>query len=357
MSRAWSVVLDDAGSHTEEKAVPFVWHPGRAKTARPGDAGIPGSDPAVLVEQLFDGDDLRRDRVVLAYDEGRRCTTHANHHLAQVMTRAANDWTIEEWLPHDDRLYGLVLVSTALVDEAVAEVRRAGECERMVGVQLGGAGLGRPFGHPAYRPIFAAAADMGLPIVLEAWADATGDAMASPVIGGYPSTYAEYRSYSWHSHSAHTSSLVIGGVFNDFEELKVLLIGGGATWFPGHMWRLDYWYKKNARREAQWLRKLPSEYCIDHFRLATYDLETPSPELLSKALKGVPTVEEMFLYTSCYPNIDSDDPQVTATRLPASWHRGVFVDNPIDFFRWPSARETASGRAAETDSLRSGSGH
>jgi predicted TIM-barrel fold metal-dependent hydrolase len=183
---------------------------------------------------------------------------------------------------------------------------------------------------------------MGLPIVLEAWADATGDGMNSPVIGGYPTTYAEYRSFSWHSHMAHTSSLVIGGVFNRFPDLRVLLIGGGATWLPGHMWRLDYWYKKNARREAQWLTKLPSEYCIDHIRLGTYEIETPRPELLAKALRGVAGIERMLLYASCYPNIDADDPGEAATRLPDSWQRRVFADNPIDFFRWPSGSKTVT---------------
>ena len=53
----------------------------------------------------------------------------------------------------------------------MAEIRRAGAHERMVGIALGANGLGLPFGHPAYHPIYEAASEMKLPILIQVGLD------------------------------------------------------------------------------------------------------------------------------------------------------------------------------------------
>src|SRR5262249_19034182 len=148
---------------------------------------------------------------------------------ALAVGNAMNRWTEEEWLAADDRIFGLVIAVCSLPEEAAAEIRRSGENPPMVGVLLSSAGLGAPLGHPADRPIYEAAADVGLPIVLQAGVDATEYAVPTPVGGGLPATTVEYRAFSWHAQAAHVSSLIMQGVFDQFPQLEVLLLGAGAV--------------------------------------------------------------------------------------------------------------------------------
>jgi predicted TIM-barrel fold metal-dependent hydrolase len=294
--------------------------------------GQPGTDLDLLCRQVLDG---TRERAVLSYDDGLLATAFPNHHIARVIAQAANDWTANEWLARDRRLHGLILVCNAMPIEAAAEIRRAGTNDRFVGVAMGANALGRPFGHPVYHPIYEAATELDLPIIIQVGSDASSDQITPPVGGGLPATYGEYRALGFHSHWAHVSSLIIQGVFTRYPTLKVLLIGGGASWVSSFLWRLDFAYKTTDQL-APWLTHLPSDYFVAHFRVATYELEAaPTPDQLERALSTLPGIESILMYTSCYPNVDAKPPGAIAKRLPEAWHARVFAQNAREFFRWP----------------------
>jgi predicted TIM-barrel fold metal-dependent hydrolase len=272
---------------------------------------------------------------VLGYDDGLLVTAFANHYVARTIVAAANDWNAAEWLDRDPRLYGLILISNALPEEAAAEIRRSGQNPRMVGVAMGANALGRPFGHPIYHPIYAAAAAMGLPIVLQVGSETPGDLITPPVSGGMPATFGEYRAMSMHGHMTHVASLIMQGVFELFPTLKVLLVGGGCAWIPGYLWRLDYFYK-NDDQEVPWLRHLPSEYFMEHFYVSTYSIEEPrEASNLRKVLEAMPGFDRVLVYTSCYPNSDSKSHAETARLIANNWHEKVFHGNAMRLFRWP----------------------
>ena len=312
-------------------------------------AQSPNAD--ALVSELL-GEGSNRELAVLGYSDGLFSTVLPNYYVARAVAQAANDWTTAEWLPRDDRLHALIIVSTALPESAAAEIRRVGEKERFVGVALGGNALGLPFGHPVYHPIYEAAADLGLPVVLQAGpSDAFGDAAMSPVAGGNASTVAEFRALSWHSHMVHLSSMIIGGVFNTFPKLKLILVGGGMVWVTGQLLRLDYWFRM-VTYEARWLDRLPSEYFEDHIRLSTVGMEKPpQSELLEQVLSTIPGIERALVYGSGYPDSGWEEPNAVAARLPTAWHERVFFENALESFRWPArvtdpGFETARGVAA-----------
>lgn len=308
-------------------------------------SGPAGSSPELLVSQLLG--DGSRQRVVLGYDDGILATAHANHYLARLMARAANEWTIEHWLPYDERLHGMILVATVLPEEAAAEIRRVGENERMVAVALGANGLSRPFGHPVYHPIYEAASDLGLPIVIQVGSDGATDSLTKPVAGGLPATYAEAKALGAQPLMTHVASLIGQGVFDLFPDLKVMLVGGGAAWIPAYLWRFDYWFHVNGR-EAPWLRMLPSAYFHDHVLVSTYTLEAPPEDAqLEALLTTVPNIERALVYTSCYPNADAESPAQLARRLPGDWHESVFAGNAERFFRWPGAARAGERRAVD----------
>ena len=92
----------------------------------------------------------------------------------------------------DPRLLGTILVPTQVPDAAAAEIRRVGANDRMAAVLLTVCGLARPFGHPCYAPIFEAAHELDLPVVIRTGTNQTIDAHV-PAAGGVPSTFTESR--------------------------------------------------------------------------------------------------------------------------------------------------------------------
>lgn len=350
-SPAWREVLirpHDHGGPVAFKTSNLYRNPLGDKLAAAYPASGPAaSDRMLIAEHLLAGG--ARERVVLGYDEGLLATSFINYYVATVVCAAANDWTAEEWLARDRRLYGLILVTSALPTEAAAEIRRSGRNDRFVGVAIGANGLNRPFGHPIYHPIYEACHEMGLPLVIQVGSDSAADQVTPPVAGGLPATYGEYRALSSSSQMSHLVSMLIQGVFERYPGLKLMLVGGGAAWLPGWLWRLDYMYK-TGESEAPWMKRLPSEYFSRHVRVSTGSLEAPAdPARLAKALATFPGFDDLLVYTSCYPNEDCESPAAIAARLPDSWHPKVFRGNALDFFRWPasgSGATVASGGAA-----------
>lgn len=348
MSSGWRDFITRRGDLTGPLNVKSGWafeSPGgrKAAGAHP-EKGPPGSDYDLMLSQVLSGG--VRERVVLGYDDGLLATAYPIPHMARQIIRAANDWTLDQWLGRDDRLYGMVLIVSAMPDEAAAEIRRVGSHERMVAVAMGTNGLARPFGHPAYQPIYQAAAELGLPLVIQVGVDSASDLSVEPLAGGQPVTYAEYDTFGAHQLQSHATSLIMGGVLDLFPNLRVLLVGGGAAWVPGFLWRIDYHYKM-SRNEAPWLRGLPGEYFERHFRVATHSLESPpDPARLAQVLRAIPGVESVLTYASCYPNFDSEEPASIAARLPEPWHQRVFHDNAMGFFRWPGGARSAAREPA-----------
>ena len=136
----------------------------------------------------------------------------------------------------------------------------------------------------------------------------------------------------------HSMSMIMGGVFNRWPNLEVLLVGGGAAWLPTFLWRCDYQYQLMPGVEAPWMQSPPSSYFVKYFKVATYGLESPADVTALQAfLKVVPNIDRMLMYASCYPNADSEAPEAIAARIPAEWHRSVFHDNAMAFYGWPDA--------------------
>jgi hypothetical protein len=288
------------------------------------------------------------ERAVLGYHDANLVTAFPNHYPVRAMVNAANQWMASERLDSDPRLFGLIMLSTSLPDEAAAQVARWGENKRFVGVSMGANALNRPFGDPVYHPIYRAAAESGLPIVIQVGSDGASSGNSPPVAGGLPATFAEVNALGAQSHMTHAASLITQGVFDLFPDLEVLLVGGGTLWVPSFLWRLDYWYKMYAS-EMPWMKALPSEYFRKHCRVSTFQLEkVADPDRIAHALQSFPGIESMLLYTSGFPNPDAAEPDAIATQLPEDWHPKVFTENADAFFRWPgSSPDSTAGLTSE----------
>jgi uncharacterized protein len=353
LSRGWRDLLALPGSGMGTLSMlPGRWFHNptgaKAESAYPPSAKA-GSDYDLLVEQLFRSG--RRKRVVLAFDEGFYVTAFGHVQASIAFTRAANDWNLERWLSRDDRLYGLILVPSQAPLAAAEEIRRLGKESKFVGVAMGANSMGRMYGHPAYHPIYEAATELGLPVVIQTGTEAAATSTLVPAGGGMPATYGEYWALRMHGTMSHVASMITEGIFGLFPDLKVLLAGCGATWVPQYLWRLNYNLKRHP--EMPWITELTSDIFRDHVRIATNALERPArPEKLVEAISTLPWVASTLLYASGYPNVDFEEPEEQASRLPVEWHDRLFQRNALDFYRWPgpssaSASPGGKNRAAE----------
>jgi len=239
-----------------------------------------------------------------------------------------NDWTTEHWLDGGQgRFLAPVLVSNQLPEVAAEEVRRVGGRPGMVAVLLGANGLDKPFGHPVYHPIYAAAADLGLVLLLVCGANAMPEQLSATSAGGEPATYAEYDALAGQAAMTHVVSFIAQGVFERFPGLKLLVVGCGVTWIAPLLWRFDSEYK-GLRREAPWMTRSPSEYFVDHVRVGTGPLEqAPSDDALRSYLAAFDGMEQVLCFASGYPRRGHDRPDAVLDRLPPAWRDRVAGGN------------------------------
>jgi predicted TIM-barrel fold metal-dependent hydrolase len=293
-----------------------------------------GLDFEALRTEILESTDA--SRVVLGYDEeGLGAAGYTNPFLALEICRALNDWTMAEWVSRDDRLYALAMIPTNYPEGAAEEIRRIGKNERIVGLLLGPNVLGVPYGMNVYDPIYAAAVEMDLPIVLHAKADVAATLSTPQTAGGLVSTYAEYHMLAYQSVATHLISMIGQGIFDLFPSLKVLIVGSGAGWIPSVIWRTD-WAYGYAYNESPWLTRLPSEYFRDHFRVTTFGLDKPRyPQQLPALLNGMRWFDRTLVYASGYPSVWGESQESVLGRLPEEWREGILNDNVLDLYRWP----------------------
>ncbi|ROS38454.1 amidohydrolase family protein [Amycolatopsis thermoflava] len=312
-----------------------IQHPGgvnkRLETF-PANGGRPGSDYETLRKQLLE--DYRIERCVLGFDNALSPAV-GDPYFAKALVAAVNDWNAETWLSiDDDRLYGCVLVPTQLPEEAAKEIRRVGKNPKIVAALLTFNGLNRPYGHPLYLPIFEAAQELDLPVVMHATGAEWSGGVLSMVAGGQGATRLEQHSLLIEGGIHHVLSLILNGVFERFPRLKFVAVEAGTAWLPWLAWKLDAHYDV-LRRESRWVRKRPSEYLREHVSVTTQPLEmSPKPEQLWQLYEAYGGMENQLCFATDYPHWDADSPAYIGRRIPEAWHTRVFHDNALGIYRW-----------------------
>ena len=309
--------------------------------ADPAEGGPPGSSYDKLCEQWLDP--VRVERAILSFDVGMQSGV-PNPRGASALCRAANDWSIDRWIDahHDDRLYAAALVPTQIPEDGVAEIERMAENPRVVEALLVANGLGKPFGHPSYEPIFAAAEAAELPLAIHIGGDQYWGTTHF-VAGGLPLTRLEFHSLSAQSTITHIVSFIANGVFERFPKLKLVMIEGGMSWLPWLMWSLDRDFDL-LRSENSSLKRLPNEVLREHVRVSTQPMDlTPGRGQLAEALETADGMEDMLCFASDYPHFDNDNPGFVARRIPESWWPKVFHDNTLKVMRWPKESAVVAG--------------
>jgi predicted TIM-barrel fold metal-dependent hydrolase len=265
---------------------------------------------------------------VLTYGRGAAMPLHGHTALSVAMCAAMNDWTADRWL-HDAGTWGSILVPTQDPEASAREIERHGANPKMVQVLLGANGLGKGFGHALYDPIFRAAAECELPLAIPIGCDSPPHTTTAAVAVAPPATYSEYRVLAVQAFMTHVMSLIGQGVFERYPRLRVMLVGGGVAWIPPALWRDDACYLAFGTT-APWVRRKPSDYFVEHFRVGTYQLE-PAASVAATAA-AFPELGSILCYASGYPRSDSGSVAEVRSAIPEDWRENVFYENASAFY-------------------------
>lgn len=312
----------------------FYDAPGSRLDSFPPGGGPAGSDPAFLRQQLMDefGIDvaLLLPRAII--------NMYPNADYAAAIARAFNDWLIDCWLDHnneDGRFKGSITVATQDPDQAVREIQRVAQHPHMVQVMVDG-GARLPYGQRYYHPIYAAAEEAGLPIAIHPGTEGQGiNSPPTPV--GYPSYYSEFHALLSLTFQAHLASMIFEGVFEKFPRLKIVFVEGGAAWLAPLLWRLDAHYR-SLRAETPWLKKLPSEYVLEHVRLTTQPMEEAgNPDHILQILEMM-RADQTLMFSSDYAHWDFDSPlySLPLAKMERRMKERIFSDTARELYSLPA---------------------
>lgn len=249
---------------------------------------------------------------------------------AAALCRAFNDWTIEHWLGHDDRIVNAILISLSDPLQAVREIKRLAGRGDTVAVMVPMSSQ-MPFGNRFYHSIWEACEEHGLAVVSHVGGGG-GSARSTPTPAGFPTYYMESRMSRPYLASAQAASLICEGVFEKFPMLKFALIEVQQFWAVPLMWHMDTDWR-SLRDQTPWLKRLPSEYFREHIRVGSQPMHEPERlEQLHQMLEML-HAEETLIFCSDFPHFDWNDPTTTFPKLSEPMQHQIFAGNALDMLR------------------------
>jgi len=177
--------------------------------------------------------DLTGERIALMDETGLdvqvlSLTTPALHDLGLPsvdLARRANDMAARAIAQWPERLQALATLPIATPYQAALELERCVQTLGFKGVMLSGRVGDRPLDHPDFRPVFACAEALGVPVLLHPRTPAA--AVRSAYYSGFtPEVDAAFSTYGlgWHYDAGiQFIRLVLAGTFDRFPDLQVIL--------------------------------------------------------------------------------------------------------------------------------------
>lgn len=316
--RAASHAVIDCDIHHDtgmERIKPYLPRAYRELTDTYGNA-VPGGDPRGGVADLQTLRQAYLDDRPIAYGilTGTNYGVQAapNYEYAVELCRAINTYTAEHWLAGESRLKGSIVIPKQQPSYAAKEIERMAAHPDMIQVLISN-GAFMPYGNRFYDPIYEACERHGLPLTIHAGMEGVG--INNPMTGvGYVTTRAEWLFSRTQVMMAHVASMIFEGVFERFPKLRVVLQEAGVLWAVPYLWRLDQDWK-GLRVQTPWVKRFPSEYFREHFRLTTQWVESPANDDLKNELLEQLDAERTLMFASNYPYGDE-------TALAAMWTNG-----------------------------------
>jgi predicted TIM-barrel fold metal-dependent hydrolase len=290
--------------------------------AKPPTGEAPGTDPEFVVADLLERYHAEAVLLIpLPY------TVWLNPLDAPTYVTAMNEFFISEWLTVDERFHLAACVFPLDAEAAAREIRARADTGQIAGIFMPPIDL--LMGHPHYYPIYAAAVEAGLPIIVHPSGGEGAYLNAPNLAGGLPSTYTERHVGLAQVGAANVASLVCSGVFDRFPTLRVIFAEYGFSWAAPLMWRME---SEAARLENDHLEKHPAEYMLENVRFCTQPIEEPDKAAKLNRLIEMMHGEQTLLFSTDYPHWDTDDPTRVLPALAPDVAQRIFYQNAKDTF-------------------------
>ncbi|MEX2290298.1 MAG: amidohydrolase family protein [Mycobacteriales bacterium] len=289
--------------------------------------GPPGSDPELLERHLFVD-----SPVTMAVLNPLTLGLLPDIDLLTAICSATNEWLASTWLDRpgaDQRYRGSIRVAPGDAEAAVREIERWADDPRFVQVSVPLQSL-QPYGKRSFWPIWRAAAERGLPVMIRA--DAETGVEFAPSASGYFRTFLGFASYQPLTLVNHLASLMVEGVFDDLPEFRVVFGDGGWDFAATMMWRMDKDYRP-MRPDMPWMSRLPSEYLLDNVRFVSRLNEGPTDDALVDEWAVMSDAERVLLYGSGYPAWDFLPVDGLLPSADEHLRRRVLLENAHDLYR------------------------
>ncbi|CAM3710296.1 amidohydrolase family protein [Aeromicrobium ponti] len=295
--------------------------------ATPPGGGAGGSDPIYMREVLLNRYNI--EHAILTSVQAGKIVVYPNPIEATALARAFNDYFLNEWLTLDSRYKLAMCIAVHDPLKAAEEIRRIGHERGVVAVFMPLFNI--LMGNSYYYPIYEAAEELGLPILIHPTGTEGGFSTSVSMAGGVPSSYIERHTDFPQIAYGNLVSMVFEGVFVRFPKLKVLAAEFGYSWVPSVMWRMDQNWR-NFRKEVPWLEKEPSKYLLDHVRFTSQPVEEPEKGKYLMQIFEMMHAEKTLIFSTDYPHWDNDFPDNTFTTLPEPVKQRIFYDNAAELF-------------------------
>ncbi len=296
--------------------------------ARPESGGPGGSDPRFVIADHLDPHDISV-ALLNSLQSGALCAVLASVDESIVIATAANDYYIDQWLPIDPRFRYAPVVPSQDPQAAAAEIRRVGGHSQVAAVAVPQVAI--LLGNRYWWPIWEAACDMDLPVLLHV-TGAEGVYNGAPMpAGGMPDTYIERYVTLGQGAEANLNSMIMSGIFERFPKLRFLFVEYGFVWPIPVMLRMDrLWH--GLRHEVPWVKKSPAEYVADHVWFTTQPIEEPrDPRDLAHLVRMVGV--NNLCFSTDYPHWDNDMPMQSLHALAKDDRDQILRVNARDVLR------------------------
>ena len=332
----WRKSLQRIGAMPDDRYLDLPgFSPGNSAFSAPYPGGHDAARVVTSPEQMRQElEEFSIDLAVLFPDHLLKLAVFPQADYAAALARAYNAWLIDRWCLRQRGLLGCLIAAPQDPEDAAREIERYAREPGIVGVYLPTAGVDPLWGHRGYNPIFQAAQDADLPVLLHSVT------VILPVfpcqVHKYETPFAKHAVAHTFSMMANLVSLIETGVPERFPHLRIAFTESGLSWVPFIMNRLDKEYIEH-RREMHFLRNRPSQY-IRRFYFATQPLEEPeNPSDMAKLIE-IYGGEDTTMFASDWPHHDFDHPRL-AYQLPftAPVRRKIMGENALNFFRIDAA--------------------
>lgn len=234
------------------------------------------------------------------------------------VAQMANDFVADVVKKHPTRFFGLCVLPLQNMAAALAELDRCVKQLGMRGILLYSNLAGRFVDEPEFRPLFARAVDLGIPVLLHP---------ARPLTIEYVKEYELTSTLgNMFENTIAITRLLMSGIMDEFPTLKLVCPHLGGT-LPYIIGRLDHQVTV-LKRGPRHLTRTPSEY----LKQIWTDIVSPLPLAIKFGFDFFGP--DRLLFASDHPWVE---PQLigdclTSLHLPAEVEQKIFCENARQLF-------------------------